>query len=253
LGTGEVALDSDLELEWVQVDWIREPLGEGGGEAWVEAQVSVGAEQVELDGDVAGKVLAQGSDQLDCAGGDRVEHDSRGLPGAQAEGGADTHELVAHGPSKGEESGGGSEDGPEEVRVIGGVYVVDERAGEPLEPEVRMGGNPYASHDGQLTGLGARGVGHQGVGEGVTSNATFAGSDSLTGCLVEPAFPCDQGRRDDVIVRHDRVDCHVRGIDEALEVTGGGAVVGVHEQAKQAPQQALVAGEFIPVENAGLG
>lgn len=174
LRSGQVALDANLKLVRVQVDGVGELFDESGGEAWVEAQVSVGAEQVELDGEVAGQVLAQGSDELDCGGGDRVEHDSRGLAGAQAEGGADTREFVTDGASEGEEVRRSSEDGPEQVRVIGCVYVVDQRAGEPVEPEVRMGGNPDASHDGQLACPGARGVGHQGVGEGVTSNATFA-------------------------------------------------------------------------------
>ena len=252
LGAPGVGADEVVAIPGRERGGFGEAFAEGGGERGIEDEVAVGGEELELAREGAGEVGLEAGGEGVGGRGDRAEHDGGGLASAGSTCDAEADEPVADGAAKGEELGGGPEEGAEEVGAgVGGVDVVDEAVGEAEAAELGVDGDPDAADDVHEAGFAGAGVGDEGVGEGVAADPEGAAGDGVGELGGEAAFAGDEGGGDDAGAEAEDVEVEVGGVEGALEVAGGGAVVGVDEEAEEVAEVLFAGGEGAPVDGFG--
>ena len=152
-------------------------------ELGIEQQLIARHEQLKLQWELSGKFLARPRDQSPGSIRDRINHRGRRFASATATRGAHAHELVAKASAKGQQLRRRAKDRPEEVRAVVAMHMLDEQAGEPQAPRIRMRGDANTATHAKHPRLFMAQVRDERLGQRVTSQPPLARIELLAKLL----------------------------------------------------------------------
>jgi hypothetical protein len=117
----------------------------------------------------------------------------------------------------------------EQVRLVGLMHSLDQRARESAPPQVRVRRDPHAPNHLKRAALLSAQVTDKHICERVTSHARFSPIERLTELICELTLSRDQRRRDHIASPSQGVYLNVGRVEEVLKITRRRAIMCVNE------------------------